>query len=111
MFYPTSSTSTIDKNLLETVTPFDIKNAIALLKSNKCSDPNNIFAEHFIHANSENLYKRLSDCFNHIIKPNSLSISTIIPLVKSYKKSLSDPNRGFQLNTDTDKTLRTFNHC
>ena len=61
-------------------TPFDIKNAIALLKSNKCSDPNNIFAEHFIHANK----KWLSDCFNHIINagnvPKSLSISTIIPL-------------------------------
>ena len=81
----------------------DIKTAINLLKRNKSGDPENIFAEHLIFSQCTSMNKWLSECFNEIFLtkyvPKALTISTIIPLVKSYKKSLADPNnyRGVSL--------------
>ena len=93
------------------ISPNEIKTTVTLLKLNKCCDPSNIFAEHIVYSNSEPLYSWLSDCFNQIFEsgyvPKALSISTIIPLVKSYKKSLSDPNnyRGISLIPIVTKLL------
>ena len=103
----TDSYHLLEENTLEPTTifisPDDIKFVLLQLKCNKSRDPNNIRAEHFMFSNSESLYKWLSVFFNHIIEskyvPTALSTSIIIPLVKSYKKSLSDPNnyRGISL--------------
>ena len=96
------------------LSPEEIKKAINLLKRNKSNDPTDIFAEHFIYSNCEVLYKWLADLFNHMFKfgivPKELSISTVIPLVKSYKKSLSDPNnyRGISLIPILTKLLETL---
>ena len=93
------------------ISPNEIKTTVTLLKLNKCCDPSNIFAEHIVYSNSEPFYSWLSDCFNQIFEsgyvPKALSISTIIPLVKSYKKSLSDPNnyRGISLIPIVTKLL------
>ena len=93
------------------ISPNEIKTTVTLLKLNKCCDPSNIFAEHIVYSNNEPLYSWLSDCFNQIFEsgyvPKALSISTIIPLVKSYNKSLSDPNnyRGISLIPIVTKLL------
>ena len=97
----------LEENTIEPTTifisPDDIKFVLLQLKRNKSRDPNNIRAEHFMFSKSESLYKWLSVLFNHIIEskyvPTALSTSIIIPLVKSYKKSLSDPYnyRGISL--------------
>ena len=72
------------------------KTAVKRLKLNKSQDPDCMLAEHFIYADSDILYQYLCDYYNKIFQlgytPPTLSKSTIIPLVKSYKKSLSDAN-------------------
>lgn len=81
----------------------DVKLAISNLKSNKCPDPFNILAEHLKCSNCNELLNWITDFSNHLLKdgitPASLSTSKIVPLVKSYKKSLNDPNnyRGISI--------------
>ena len=89
------------------------KTAINLLKRNESGDPENIFAEHLIFSLCTSMNKWLSECFNEIFQtnyvPKALTISTIIPLVKSYKKSLADPNnyRRCKPDTNPNQTIRT----
>ena len=77
------------------VTEEDIRKAISSLNNNKTFDPHNIKAEHYKNASTK-LYERLATTTNKILKnqglPTELSISVIIPLVKSFRKSLHGGN-------------------
>ncbi|XP_065643004.1 uncharacterized protein LOC136074597 [Hydra vulgaris] len=85
------------------ITDENIKVAISCLKLNKCHDHFNISAEHLKYAQCDTLTQWIRKFFhfsiNHGWTPTSMSTSTIIPLVKSYKKSLTDPNnyRGISI--------------
>ena len=74
-----------------------------MLKRNKSKDAFNIMEEHFILANSETLIDHIRDIFNNSFSeqaiPSQLAKTTLIPLVKSYRKSLKDGNnyRGISL--------------
>ena len=84
------------------ITELDITEAIDSLKKNKVFDPFDLKAEHFKNAPSC-LHKYLAQLVNEIINldelPSMLATSTIVPLVKSYQKSLNDGNnyRGISL--------------
>ena len=74
----------------------DVSDAILHLKLGKSSDSFGVLAEHVIHANSDSLHLFLTELYNSMFReqqtPSSLSVATLIPLVKSYKKSLKSPN-------------------
>ncbi|XP_065673956.1 uncharacterized protein LOC136090908 [Hydra vulgaris] len=85
------------------ITDENIKVAISCLKINKCQDHFNISAEHLKYAQCDALTQWIRKLFhfsiNHGWTPTSMSTSTVIPLVKLYKKSLTDPNnyRGISI--------------
>ena len=70
----------------------EIENAINKLKKNKTADPFGIVAEHLLYADSKLLISMLTEIYNQIFEdkdtPSLSSYATLIPLVKSYKKSL-----------------------
>ena len=70
----------------------DVKEAISSLKTNKSPDPFGIVAEHMRFSENEKLYVWLTELYNDMFRDGTtaecLSKSIIIPLVKSYKKSL-----------------------
>ena len=70
----------------------DVNTAISMLKSNKTSDPFQLDAEHFMHAENDILELWLCEMFNKLFEssssPKDMSKSRMIPLVKSLKKSL-----------------------
>ncbi|XP_065643112.1 uncharacterized protein LOC136074699 [Hydra vulgaris] len=80
-----------------------IRTAISCLKLNKTKDAFGISAEHLKYLRCEALIEWLKKFFtfslNHGQTPKSMSTSLIIPLAKSYKKSLTDPNnyRGISI--------------
>ncbi|XP_065650767.1 uncharacterized protein LOC136078878 [Hydra vulgaris] len=80
-----------------------IRTAISCLKLNKTKDAFGISAEHLKYlrceAQIEWLKKFFTFSLNHGQTPKSMSTSLIIPLAKSYKKSLTDPNnyRGISI--------------
>ena len=85
------------------VTGLDVSKAIHNLNANKARDPFQLQAEHLMHA-PENEFlsyitRLLNDLFREENLPECLSTSIIIPLAKSNKKSLKDPNnyRGISL--------------
>ena len=97
------------------VTENDILNSIQSLHLQKSMDPFSIKAEHFLHLQQcKELTIYLKELYNHIIAsgyvPQILSTSLIIPLVKSYKKSLKDPDnyRGISLIPILPKMLETL---
>ena len=106
---PAKDDSVINHDMLFSTT--DIKSAIKHLHVNKSSDPFLIKSEHFTTISNENLNLWLTSFFNHILNsgkvPEILSTSLIIPLVKSYKKSLSssDNYRGISLTPILTKIL------
>ena len=67
----------------------DMKIAVSPLKGNKSADPFMV-GEHVIYAENEKLYIWMTNFYNSIFKsqctPESLSKSTILSFVKSYKK-------------------------
>ena len=81
----------------------DVKDAISKLKEYKSNDYFGLVAEHFIHADNEQLPSLVSLIFNKTFEqdnaPTPLGCSTLIPLVKSYRKSLKSSNnyRGISL--------------
>ncbi|XP_065666219.1 uncharacterized protein LOC136087412 [Hydra vulgaris] len=81
----------------------NIKTVVSRLKLNKSKDAFGISAEHLKNASCEALTEWLRKFFNFSINhgqtPKSMSTSLIIPLAKSYKKSLTDPNnyRGISI--------------
>ena len=81
----------------------DVNEAIKLLKENKSNDIFGTLAEHYIHASSPQLSNRIANFFTGMfasgVSPFALSNTVLIPLVKSYKKSLKSPNnyRGISL--------------
>jgi hypothetical protein len=97
---PEASTAT---NCDITVSTDDIKGVIKKLKLHKTSDPFFLTSEHVIFAESNSLVNWMSNFYNRIFQqhntPISLSTSTILPLVKSYKKSLQNFNnyRGISI--------------
>ena len=70
----------------------DVKEAISSLKINKSPDPFGIVSEHMRFAENEKLNMWLTELYNVMFHDGTtaecLSKSIIIPLVKSYKKSL-----------------------
>ena len=93
----------------------DIKKAIKSLNLGKSRDPFNLLAEHLHLANDNNDFNKwMTDFLNNLfqtgIAPKALSTSLIVPLVKSYKKSLQDPNnyRGISLIPIVTKLLETI---
>ena len=85
------------------VTESDMTTVLNKLKSGKARDPFSLKSEHFISATSPTFITHLTRLANNIFQseelPPCLSSSIIIPLAKSYKKSLKDPNnyRGISL--------------
>nr|XP_047127737.1 uncharacterized protein LOC124808603 [Hydra vulgaris] len=85
------------------ITSADIINCISQLNSNKSPDSYGLSAEHLKNSHNNNLLLWLAKFYNSILSngkvPNDLSTSTIIPLVKSYKKSLNNPDnyRGISI--------------
>lgn len=85
------------------VSELDVSKAIKKLNQNKAKDPFQIQAEHLIFAPENEfltyLTRLLNDLFNDENLPDLLSTSIIIPLAKSTRKSLKDPNnyRGISL--------------
>jgi len=85
------------------VSETEVANAINKLKNGKSRDPFQIKAEHYIYAQSDIFNPYLTGIINKVFSsttiPSSLSTSIIIPLVKSHKKSLGDPNnyRGISI--------------
>ena len=81
----------------------DVRTAIDSLKKDKACDTLGISAEHLIHAENECLFLYLRDMYATIFlegdTPECLSRTTLLPFVKSYKKSLRSPNnyRGISL--------------
>ena len=85
------------------VTENDVTSAILNLNTNKTNDPYAIKAEHYIHALSDHVTTIIAQLINNImlseILPASLATSHIVPIIKSYKKSVCDPNnyRGISI--------------
>ncbi|XP_065652778.1 uncharacterized protein LOC136080098 [Hydra vulgaris] len=81
----------------------DIEKCILKLKNNKSYDCFGISAEHLKNSRSNNLLMLLASFYNSMLTngkvPKCLSTATIIPLVKSYKTSLENPNnyRGISI--------------
>ena len=81
----------------------DVKNAIEMLKEYKSNDTFGLAAEHFIYAGHEDIPSIISDIYNEMFESYNtsplLGCATLIPLVKSYRKSLKSPNnyRGISL--------------
>lgn len=81
----------------------DVMDAISQLKTNKSNDFFGVLAEHVLHAENGELINHLTTIFDNTFKnhntPHSLSVAILIPLVKSYRKSLESPNnyRGISL--------------
>ncbi len=82
----------------------DVKYGIDKLKVYKSNDTFGIVSEHFIYADDiEQLTSVISTIYNKTFEqedaPPSLGVSTMIPLVKSYRKSLKSSNnyRGISL--------------
>ena len=81
------------------------------LKFGKSRDPFQLKAEHFLCAQSPPFIRFLTDLINKLFSskeiPKELSTSILIPLVKSYKKPMNDPNnyRGISLIPIITKVL------
>ncbi|XP_065663972.1 uncharacterized protein LOC136085931 [Hydra vulgaris] len=105
------------------ITSADIISCISRLNSNKPPDSYGLSAEHLKNSHNNNLLLWLAKFYNSILSngkvPNDLSTSTIIPLVKPYKKSLNNPDnyRGISffpiftklLDLDANKAFDTCN--
>ena len=89
-----------DSILIETN---DVRSAIESLKKDKACDTFGISAEHLIYADNELLVMYLCDFYMDLFTegdtPECLSLTTLLPFVKSYKKSLKSANnyRGISL--------------
>uniref|UniRef100_A0A7M5XB23 Reverse transcriptase domain-containing protein n=1 Tax=Clytia hemisphaerica TaxID=252671 RepID=A0A7M5XB23_9CNID len=81
----------------------EVQSAIKELNKNKTTDPYSIKADHYLHAVDEPFLSFITQLINDIIKsdvtPTLLATSHIVPVIKSYRKPLSDPNnyRGISL--------------
>ena len=81
----------------------DVRTAIESLKKDKACDTLGISAEHLIYADSEMLVMYLRDFYMNLLAegdtPECLSLTTLLPFVKSYKKSVKSANnyRGISL--------------
>ena len=85
------------------ITQSEVQKAIKNLNKEKSPDPFHILSEHYIHAISDEFLDYLTQLINRIFTekhiPTLLGKSIIIPLVKSYNKTLKDPNnyRGISI--------------
>ena len=85
------------------VSQSEVEEAISQLNRDKSPDPFHILSEHFIHAISSEFLQHTTHLINRIFSDTdtalSLSLSIIIPLVKSNNRSLKDPNnyRGISI--------------
>lgn len=85
------------------ISQHEIISVINKLQLGKSRDPFQLLSEHYKYATSDIFNDYLTKLINRIFHskhiPTSLSTSIIIPLVKSHKKSLNDPNnyRGISL--------------
>eukprot|EP00111_Clytia_hemisphaerica_P019553 TCONS_00057647-protein len=85
------------------ITDSDILSAINSLNKNKTFDPYEIKAEHFIHCTNEKVLSYIANLVNRILNaprlPTILSTSHIVPILKSHRKPINDPNnyRGVSL--------------
>ena len=96
------------------ITETDVSEAIHKLNTNKSRDPFQLQAEHLLHAPKAQfltfLTQLLNDLFADRDLPQCLSTSIIVPLSKSNKKSLNDPNnyRGISLMPIVIKLIVTI---
>ena len=85
------------------ITKTEVSNALKNLNSGKSRDPFQLKAEHYLHAQSDTFINHITGLVNKILTsksiPDSLSTSIIMPLHKSNKKTLNDPNnyRGISI--------------
>ena len=100
------------------ITGTEVSNAIKQINLDKSPDPFGVKVEHFFHVN-ETVSLYLADIINKIFKNDSipplLATSLIIPIVKSYKKSMQDPNnyRGISITPIITKIIERIiiNKC
>ena len=94
-----------------TVNSVEVHTALSHLKTNKSNDCFGVLAEHMIHAENEKFNSRLALFYTNLFKqqnsPQSLCMAILIPLVKSYRKSLQSSNnyRGISLIPILTKVL------
>ena len=107
-----SSDTFVDKDFY--ITESDVSRAIRKLNTNKSRDPFQLQAEHFLHALESGFLTLITRLLNDLFKdenlPQCLSTSIIIPLLKSPKKSIKDPNnyRGISLIPICTKLIETI---
>ena len=93
------------------VSESEVTKALDKLKFGKSRDPFQINAEHFLCAKNTTFITYLTGLVNKLFispkLPHQLSTSILIPLVKSYKKSMNDANnyRGISLIPTLTKLL------
>uniref|UniRef100_A0A7M5XEB0 Uncharacterized protein n=1 Tax=Clytia hemisphaerica TaxID=252671 RepID=A0A7M5XEB0_9CNID len=95
------------------VSQSEVEEAIGQLNKDKTPDPFHILSEHFIYAMSKEFLQHITYLINRIFSgdiASSLSLSVIIPLVKSNNKSLKDPNnyRGISIIPTLSKLLEVI---
>ena len=92
-----------DNEEVFTVEIQDVEECIKKLKRHKSKDPFGVAAEHILHALNNILVKHIKDIYNSLFQnkstPTQFSVAILIPLVKSYRKSLKSGNnyRGISL--------------
>ena len=101
----------LDTGATFSIAQSEVSKAINKLNRDKARDPFQIKAEHFVHAVNPTFLTYLTQLINSIFNeeeiPKSICTSVIMPLVKSNKKSLHDPNnyRGISLSPIITKII------
>ena len=109
----TANNTIIDTAKKFILSSFDIMSEISTLNIGKSSDPFDILAEHIVAIRNPFFSQWLTDLYNELFDtcevPSDLSCSLIVPLVKSYKKSLKSANnyRGISLIPTMTKLLES----
>ena len=81
------------------------------MNTGKAKDPFGLLTEHLIYTDNPTFIQWLADFYTKTISgeciPNDLCISTIVPIVKSYTKSLNSANnyRGISITPTLTKLL------
>ncbi len=90
-----SQCSTGECNTTHVITPFDVSGAVSKMKLYKGDAQFELFSNNLIHGCDE-LFEHLSILFNsmlhHGYTPVAMNLSSLIPIPKSNKKSISDSN-------------------
>ena len=103
----------LDKSEKSLITIDDVRISIASLKPGKADGGSGVLTDHIMHG-GHNLHVHLCQLFNsmliHGMSPSSLQSSTLVPIPKDKRKSLSvsDNYRAIALSSPLCKVLHTI---